>query len=149
MSKYYKVTNYRLNYPGLNEEIYELLEKSDRKMEYQQYDLKAERHRIDYTNGIITYIPSREDSYERLLEENRQFAADAESVEEVAVKAVLIKNMQSCVRLLSADEQELIYQLFFNGKTEQEYAEKIGISQKGVNKRKFKILSKLKKMMKI
>ncbi len=43
MEKYQKKTNYRERYPGLSNEIIEVLEKSDRKMEYQQYDIKVER----------------------------------------------------------------------------------------------------------
>jgi len=43
MAKYQKRTNYREKYPNLCNEIIEVLEKSDRKMEYQQYDIKVER----------------------------------------------------------------------------------------------------------
>lgn len=34
MAKFEKRTNYRKKYPDLNDEIIEVLEKSDRKMEY-------------------------------------------------------------------------------------------------------------------
>jgi len=37
---------YREKYPDLSEEIIEVLEKSDRQMEYRQYDIKVERCRI-------------------------------------------------------------------------------------------------------
>ena len=118
-------------------------------MEYQQYDLKVERYQIDYTRLSATWIPSREDSYERLTDENRQFASEEESVEDAAIKAVLIEKMLSSLKLLTPEEQELITELFFNGKSEEAYAKQIGISQKGVNKRKHKILDKIKKIMKI
>ena len=74
MAKYQKKTDYQAKYPGVSREIIEVLEKSDRQMEYLQYDIKVERCRIDSASGTVTYLPSREDSYERLLEENRQFA---------------------------------------------------------------------------
>lgn len=149
MEKYQKRTNYREKYPDLNDDIINILEKSDRKMEYQQYDIKVERCKIDYVSGTITYLPSREDSYDRLIEENRQFASENESVEDIAVKVVLIEKMLDCLKLLTPEEQELITALFYKGKSEEWYAKQLGISQKGVNKRKYKILSKLKKMMKI
>jgi hypothetical protein len=41
-----KKTDYRKKYPGVSEEIITVLEQSDRKMEYQQYDMKTERFRI-------------------------------------------------------------------------------------------------------
>ena len=37
MAKYQKKTNYREKYPGVSKEIIEVLEKSDRQMEYLQY----------------------------------------------------------------------------------------------------------------
>lgn len=149
MAKFEKRTNYREKYPDLSNEIIEVMQQSDRKMEYQQYDLKADRYRIDYTKRTVTYIPSREDSYDRLLDEDRQFSVEAETVEDAAVKAVMIERMLECLKLLSPEEQELITWLFFKSKSEQEYADQIGISKMGVNKRKHKILDKLKKMMRI
>lgn len=43
---------------------------------------------------------------------------------------------------------ELIQALYFECMTEREYAQQIGISQKGVNKRRQKVLDKLRTMMK-
>jgi len=147
MAKFERKTNYREKYPGLSDEIIEVLVKSDRKIEYQQYDLKVERYRIDYNKGTVTYIPSREDSFDRLLEENRQFASDAEGVEDTAVKAVMIEKMLNCLKLLTPEEQELITELFFKGKSERRLSAETGIAQRTINDRKVKILGKLKKLM--
>jgi len=147
MAKFKGKTNYRKKYPGLKDEIIEVLEKSDRKMEYQQYDLKVERYRIDCTKGTVTYIPSREDSYDRLLKENRQFTADAEEVEDVAVKAVMIEKMLGCLKMLSPEEQELITEIFFKGKSERQLSAETGIPNMTIHDRKIKILDKLKKLL--
>lgn len=149
MANYRKKINYRKLYPDASDEIIAVLEKSDRKMEYQQYDLKAERFRICYENQTVTCIPSREDSYERLLEESRQFEAADETVEDAAVKAVLIEKMLSCLKSLSPQEQELITELFFKGKTERQLSKATGVPQQTVHDRKARILGKLKKLMKI
>lgn len=149
MAEYQKRTNYWEKYPGVSKEIIEVLEKSDRQMEYLQYDIKAGRCRIDSVSGTVTYLPGREDSYERLLEENRQFAAAGESVDDAAIKTVMIEKMLRCLDLLSQEEHELIMALFYKEISEEKYAKQIGISQKGVSKRKYRILSKLKKMMKV
>ena len=53
MAKLDKRTDYRKKYPGLSDEIVKTLEQSDRKMEYQQYDLKAERFRIHYAEQTV------------------------------------------------------------------------------------------------
>lgn len=147
MAKFERKTNYREKYPGLSDEIIETLEKSDRKMEYQQYDLKVERYRIDLNKGTVTYIHSREDSFDRLLEENRQFASDAESVEDAAVKAVMIEKMLNCLKLLDPEEQELITELFFKDKSEHQLSAETGIPRMTLHDRKARILGKLKKFM--
>jgi RNA polymerase sigma factor (sigma-70 family) len=147
MANFNKKTNYREKYPDLGDEIIEVLEKSDRKMEYQQYDLKIERYHIDYAKGTITYLPSREDSFDRLLEENRQFATDAEGVEDAAVKAMMIEKMLDCLKRLTPKEQELITELFFRSKSERQLSVETGIPYMTIHDRKIRILSKLKKLM--
>ena len=57
--------------------------------------------------------------------------------------------MRAALLLLTAEEKELIDALFYQEKSEREYAQQIGLSKKGVNKRRHKILSKLIKIMKI
>ena len=147
MAKYQKKINYREKYPDLSKEIIEVLEKSDRQMEYLQYDIKAGRCRIDSVSGTVTYLPSREDSYERLLEESRQFTANGESVDDVAVKNVMIEKMLTCLKQLSTEEQELIAALFYKGKSERRVSGETGVPQRTIHDRKVKILAKLKKLM--
>jgi len=142
-----KRTNYRKLYPDVKEEIYEVLERSDRKIKYSRYDLKTERCNIDYEKGTVTYTPSREDSIDRLEEQNHQFSDQGESVEDRVIKDTLIADMKSCIKHLSKEDQALITYIFFNGGTQQGYGKLIGITQRGVGKRQEKILEKLRKMM--
>jgi len=44
----YKRIGYRRKYPGVSDEIIDVLKKSDRKMEYQEYDLKVDQYKVDY-----------------------------------------------------------------------------------------------------
>ena len=55
---------------------------------YFTHDLKQEHTKVDKETGEMIVIPSREDSYERLLEAEKQFAEETEKVEDVAVRAV-------------------------------------------------------------
>ena len=52
------------------------VKRNRKKMQYQEYDLKAEKTIIDQEEEQIKTIPSREDSYERLLELDIQFLDD-------------------------------------------------------------------------
>jgi hypothetical protein len=85
-------------YIGLNgqtfevsKELYEAYYKGQRKEKYFTHDLKQEHIKVDKETGGIIVISSREDSYERLLEAEKQFAEEAENVEDVAVRAVMLE----------------------------------------------------------
>lgn len=67
------------------------------------------------------------------------------SVEEQAIANLLREKLRRSIALLSKPEQELIRALYFEELTERQCAEKLGLSQKGINKRKKRILAELKK----
>lgn len=95
-----------------------------------------DRYRIDYAKGTVTYLPSREDSFDRLLEENRQFAAESESVEDAAVNAVMIEKMLDGLKLLFPEEQDLIEELFFRSKSEHQLVRQTGMAQRTIHDRR-------------
>jgi DNA-directed RNA polymerase specialized sigma24 family protein len=147
MAKFIKKENYREKYPDLSNEIIEVLKKSDRKMEYQQYDLKVERYKIDYNTMTVTYFPSREDSYDRLLDEDKQFQMESESVEDIVIKTVMTEKLKECLKTLSVEDQNLIKELFFNEKSERKLSAETGIPRMTIHDRKVKILGNLKKLL--
>ena len=145
MAKAYRIPDYRKMYPEAGEEVISLLRTTERKMQYQEYDLKTEQTIISQEDQTITTIPSREDSLERLAEQEVQFAEEAESVEETALRKLQYEQLHKALSLLPDDERELIDRLFFQGQTEREAAECMGIYLNAVHKRKNHILKKLKK----
>lgn len=100
----------------------------------------------DVRNGKVLY--SALDTEETLGEEMIPDFGAAR-VEDVAIGNVLCEKLRQCLALLPEQERELIQALYFEGLTEREYAQRIGISQKGINKRRHKIMDKLRAMMKI
>lgn len=100
----------------------------------------------DVRNGKVLY--SDLDTEETLGEEMLP-DFDAEPVEDAAVDNVLAGELKRCLAMLPAEDLALIRALYYEGLTEREYARKIKLSQKGVNKRRHKILDKLRAMMKI
>ena len=89
-------------------------------------------------------MPSREDSYERLLEKDRQFAASGVSVEEQAVSSVWLEELLQC---LSADERVILHKLYFEDKSERNVSIELGISKTALHHRKVKLLQKLKNFL--
>ena len=82
----------------VSEQVYRVYQHYERKEEYFSYDLKTEKFQKD----TATFLPSREDSFERLLETDRQFAVAVQPVEEQAVSSVWLEELLQC---LSADER--------------------------------------------
>ena len=135
MSKKCIMPDFRKMYPDASEEVIAVLRQTERKMQYQEYDLKSEHIRVNQRNKAVTYVPSREDSWER-----------QPSVEDEVICKIMYKQLHEALQLLAEDERYLIVQLYFLEKTEREIAALEGIYHNAVHKRKLRILSKLKKL---
>lgn len=141
-------------YIGLNgqtfevsRELYEAYYKEQRKEKYFTHDLKQEHTKVDKETGERIIVPSREDSYERLLEAEKQFAEDAEDVEDVAVRAIMLEKLNEALHTLTDEEAAIIHALFYQEISEAELAKKLGIARTTLQSRKYKILEKLKKLL--
>lgn len=88
--------NYYLYIDGqavpVSEQIYRVYQHYERKEEYFSYDLKTEKFQKD----TASFLPSREDSYERLLEKDRQFAAPGKNVEQLALEHLEAEQIRFC-----------------------------------------------------
>ena len=124
----------------VSEQVYRAYRHYERKEEYFSYDLKTEK----FQKETATFLPSREDSYERLLEKDRQFAASGVSVEEQAVSSVWLEELLQC---LSAGERVILHKLYFEDKSERNVSIELGISKTALHHRKVKLLQKLKNFL--
>ena len=144
MAKPYRIPDFKKMYPEASEEVIAVLKTTERKMQYQEYDLKNEQTVIDEENQKVTVIPSREDSYERLGEMAVQFAGEVPSTEEQVLRRMESEQLHKALSFLSDYERYLIRQIYFEERTERDLAEELGCSQNAVNKRKQRILEKLR-----
>lgn len=64
-----------------------------------------------------------------------------------ATDQIMLETLRKALAQLSAEERQLVQALYFDGMTEREYAEIIGISQPAVHKRLCKIIAQLKKYL--
>ena len=115
--------------------------------EYQAF--YKEQNRQQYINRRS--IDRGDISYDMLTTEQFNGAdilvSDGMDIEEQVAYKLLLDKLHSCLALLTEEEQELIYALFFGEKTEREWSAETGIPQKTINDRKRRILSKLKKLL--
>lgn len=133
----------------VSEEVYQVYMQGDRKMRYFEADLKTERTILAEDGTVQRVIPSREDSLNRLMDDNaRQFSDDSESVEDAVFRRLAEDELHRALEKLTDEEYALICALFFEGKTERDCAKEMGVSQAAVHKKKQRILKKLKEILK-
>lgn len=133
----------------VNEAIYKAYIRGERKMRYFESDLKTERvvHCRDGT--IKRLVPSREDSLERLIDENYiQFADGLCAVEDTIIHEEEINQLRVAIRALSKEQKSLLYLRYWKDKSQSEVAKIFGTTQQSISYQERKILSALKKSLK-
>ena len=82
--------------------------------------------------------------------ENFREFIDTENTPDVTVLRGLEKAaLHRIIAQLSESEQRLIQAIYFDGLTEREYADLLGVCRNAVHKRKIRILSKIRKILEI
>ena len=89
-------------------------------------------------------IFGNEDSYDRMLEGDRQFAAQGPTLEETVVSSLW---MQDLMGKLSPQEREIIYQLYVLEKSEREASAALHLAQTTFRRRKKALLEKLRTLL--
>lgn len=81
-------------------------------------------------------------------DENEAVLVDKNTdVQKMVEDKLSLESLHAALDLLTEDELYIIDELYFKEKTEREVAETVSISQKNVNKKKNKILQKIKKFL--
>lgn len=128
------------------------------------YTIIVKRQRIKVSKDVYhAYHKAREaERYQRgLIKDNEwsleQFQEDGVSVEyhlpicqdfvDGLVRLEQEQRLRAALQSLTLEERLLIYELFYNGKSERELAAMIAVPQKTINDRKRRILAKLHQML--
>ena len=103
-------------------------------------DLKRGRTVTDPETKEVRFVPGREDSLERLIENGEQFAQPGRSMEEQTVTTLLLER---ALAVLTPLEREMVEELYFLEKTEREVGKDLHLADATVHRRKVKVLEKL------
>ena len=118
-------------------EIYEVYYQMDRRERYlEERDIK---------NGVLNFGDIDDANYaaeERIIDENAD--VEKEVIDQILWNAVL-----EAMSLLSDEENWLIQELFFYGKSEVILSKESGIARTTIQSKKCKAIEKIKKIMKI
>jgi len=128
-------------------EVYEVYYKAERKERHFMYEMKAGRSRMDKVTGEKIILPGIEDSYDRLVEANLQFADQMYDLEEEVILSLLIEKLNNALELLSVEEMEIVRQLYYEENNEVRLSEKLGMPRRTLRDKKKRILEKLRKLM--
>ena len=142
--------DYSMLYPGveITPEVMQVLRQSDRKMRYMEFELKHGSFVQNLQTQTVSFTPSREDSLERICEDEvTDFMSSVVTPEEAAIHNDEIDRLCIALKMLKPVEYELIHQIFFEDKTEESLAKKAGITQQAVSKQLKKIYRKIKNFM--
>ncbi len=126
-------------------ELYDYDRQSERKITYAEVDRKTERFKADQDKLKAEFIPSLEDSLDRLSDIGEQFAEkDSDFSNSIEMRL----DLKYALSKLSESERDLIYRLYFLCESENEIADKFGKTQQSISKSKSVVLYKLHKLLK-
>lgn len=130
---------------AVSKELYDYDRQSERKITYAEIDRKTERFKVDRENLKAKFIPSLEDSLDRLSEIGEQFSEkDSDFSNSIEMRL----DLKCAISKLSESERDLIYRIYFLCESENEIANKLGKTQQSISKSKSAILCKLHKLLK-
>lgn len=126
----------------VTEEVYQAYYKMGRRARYLEKDVKVGR--IEVEGDKVTFINSKEDSLQRLMELGVDFE-DEQLVEEIVCDKAELMILQKAMAELDRKEQKLIESIYFQNMSTREVAKQENISQPAIVKRHKKVLDKLRK----
>ena len=106
-----------------------------RELHLQEKDVK---HGVLYYSGLDTKETNGEDAIPDLI---------SPPVEDMVVDKLIAEELHKCLAQLPKEEQELIFALFFQNKSEHQLAAETGIPRMTIHNRKKRILARLKKLL--
>lgn len=130
---------------SVSDEVCELYHKTARKARYFAKELKYRKIRVDAKNESVLYVPAREDSLDRLMDDNGRTLSDKSvRLRTEACFAIMVRCFASGFISTDVQERELIQALYFEQKTERQWASEIGVPRMTMHDQKVRVLEKLK-----
>jgi RNA polymerase sigma factor (sigma-70 family) len=133
----YNTTTGRYENVPVNEEVYRTYKRTGWNID--DNNTRFYDHEIQFSQ----LIGGDDGAYENFHE----FISDDDAISNAVMDSIFKASLQKAMCSLKVDEVDLINALFFDGKTEREYAKDTGIPPMTIHDRKVRILKKIKKFM--
>lgn len=118
----------------VNEEVYKAYSQTERR----------ERYCAECEEGLLLSLDQMDEDGMQL---SYLIKRHAESAEDMAVQSLLIQQINEVLPLLDAEDQELIWRLYYDGISIRKYAKEKGLSDFAIRHREHKVLAKIKKLL--
>ena len=128
----------------VSEQVYRAYWRFTNKEDYFMRQLKEERFLYDPENRIAEFIPSREDSLERIMEEGGDFVMDALSIEYQVELKILMETLMS---RLTEDERQFLRFAFLSGLSEVEVSQSMKLSLAALRRKKEAFLGRCRRVL--
>ena len=109
----------------VTEAVYKLYVTDPENEERQYRWSKVSRIEIDTENEKVVFVPSREDSIDRLSDLGFEFEDTSFSIDALDTAVTV----EQALDQLTFDERYIIESLFYNGRSERELANELGVTQ--------------------
>ena len=121
----------------VTEEVYRTYKRTEWNIEDNDTSFYA--HEIQFSS----LIGGSEDAFQNF----REFIDTENNPENAIERKFLLEKLMEAIVSLSDKEQALVHALFIDGYSEKDYAKQCGVKQQAINKRKHRILKKIKKLL--
>ncbi|MED4447553.1 sigma-70 family RNA polymerase sigma factor [Cytobacillus firmus] len=106
---------------AVSEEIYKEYYRMGRRERYMEKDIKVGRIDVDFETETVDFVPSKEDSINRLIELGADFEDD-QMIEDILCDKATLLILQEAMAELNEKEQKLIKALYYKDLTVREVA---------------------------
>ena len=136
----------------VGEAVYTAYAQGGHKMEYMENHLKRNRVQKDPKSGKVMYdghgqpmmLLEREVSLDKLMDDDWDFPSPTPEEVQLSIEDLENPVLRRCMALLSAKEQAFINALLAADLDDQVCADVLGFTRQAVNKRKNRIIKKIK-----
>ena len=98
---------------------------------------------FDHEIQMSGMIGSQDGAYENF----REFVDSINTPENIVLEQMKKEAIYQAISALPAEDQALVQGLFFEGMTEREYAEKMGVYRNAIHEQKVRAIKKIKKFL--
>lgn len=127
----------------VSQQVYDAYWRYANKEDYFMRLLKEERFRYDPERQIAEFLPSREDSLDRLMEEGEEFALDQKPVEEQVINSTLAHEM---FEQATNDEKDIITQTYVLGESDDRASQILRVPKTTYESRRKSMLERLRRL---